>query len=141
MKVLIILKANISNFDMSWKAALRQYATQPNPENLPSALRFSHNKTSLTIFDAYPKSIFHFLILARPTEEVPANVLADLRTLLRSDKQRAKATLLALKQTSQEIQLQIEKEMVKKIRVQVGNLDRIPCRAFYVAFTPSCDLE
>jgi len=105
---------------MSWKTVLRQYATHPNPEKLPNALRFSHNETSITIFDTYPKSIFHFLILARPTGDLSANALADLRTLLRCDKQQAKAALQVLKQASEELQLQIEKEMLRKYGFKWG---------------------
>jgi aprataxin len=100
--------------NMSWRTTLRQYALHPNPEKLPNSIRFSHNDTSLSIFDCYPKSIFHFLVLPRSTKSVSIDSLADLQTLLRSDKIRAKAVLLDLKNTANDLRLQIEKEMVNR---------------------------
>jgi len=43
---------------------LRSYASM-NPTELPLSVLFSHTEKTMTIFDAYPKSIFHFLVLPR----------------------------------------------------------------------------
>jgi aprataxin len=99
---------------MSWKTVLKQYATHPNPGKLPPSIRFSHNETTVTVFDTYPKGIFHFLVLPRPTKDLSVETLADLRTLLKGDKQKANALLLALQETSNGIRLKIEKEMLKR---------------------------
>ncbi|KAH9079624.1 HIT-like domain-containing protein [Lactarius deliciosus] len=64
---------------------LRTYAKLPDPSltALPPTVYFSHTKHTLTIFDAYPKALFHFLVLPRlSTDERPSD-LTDLRTLLR----------------------------------------------------------
>jgi len=99
---------------MSWKTLLRDYALLADPTKLPLSVRFSHNETSLTIFDCYPKAIFHFLVLARPSKVHSVGRLADLRTLLRGDKQAARDFLLGLKDTAEDVKRQIEKEMVSR---------------------------
>ena len=43
---------------------LRSYASM-KPIELPLSVLFSHTEKTMTIFDAYPKSIFHFLVLPR----------------------------------------------------------------------------
>jgi len=43
---------------------LRSYASM-KPTELPLSVLFSHTEKTMTIFDAYPKSIFHFLVLPR----------------------------------------------------------------------------
>ena len=93
---------------------MKDYALLADPGKLPTSIRFSHNETSLTIFDGYPKALFHFLVLARPSKVHSVDRLADLRTLLRGDKQQAKDLLLSLKSTSDEVKAQIEKEMVNR---------------------------
>src|SRR5712691_6052803 len=71
---------------------------------LPPTVYFSHTRHTLTIFDAYPKALFHFLILPRLRTRAPrtpgdggerdrdsekdvvadrAEDLTNLRTLLR----------------------------------------------------------
>jgi aprataxin len=46
---------------------LRTYAKMDDASitKLPPTVYFSHTRHTLTIFDAYPKAIFHFLILPR----------------------------------------------------------------------------
>jgi len=99
---------------MSWRTLLKDYALLSDPTKLPASIRFSHNESNLTIFDCYPKAIFHFLVLSRPSKVISANRLADLRTLLRGDKQQAKDTLFGLKHTADDIKVQIEKEMLTR---------------------------
>ncbi|KAH9035381.1 HIT-like domain-containing protein [Lactarius pseudohatsudake] len=62
---------------------LRTYAklSDPSLTALPPTVYFSHTKHTLTIFDAYPKALFHFLVLPRLSAD--ESDLADLRTLLR----------------------------------------------------------
>lgn len=112
--MLIIRRKNERLFDMSWRNALRQFAIQQNPEKIPNSIRFAHDETSLTIFDAYPKSLFHFLVLLRPTSSLPIQALDDLRSLLNHDKSQAKTVLEDLKVTADGIRKQIEDEMIKR---------------------------
>ena len=39
---------------------------------LPPTVYFSHTRHTLTVFDAYPKALFHFLVLPRIARHVPA---------------------------------------------------------------------
>ena len=39
---------------------------------LPPTVYFSHTRHTLTVFDAYPKALFHFLVLPRIAPRVPA---------------------------------------------------------------------
>jgi aprataxin len=91
----------------------------------------------MTIYDAYPKSIFHFLVLPRATspgstkpvspktngEATPrirlpsAFDLSSLRTLLNSkniDKQAAKGVLTSMKDEGMKVKSEIEQEMEKR---------------------------
>lgn len=63
---------------------LRTYAklSDPSLTALPPTVYFSHTKHTLTIFDAYPKALFHFLVLPRLSADDESD-LTDLRTLLR----------------------------------------------------------
>ncbi|THH13438.1 hypothetical protein EW146_g6780 [Bondarzewia mesenterica] len=90
---------------------LRAYAKKQHPPNIPSAIYFSHTETTLTIFDAFPKSFFHFLILPRRTSSVSIFDLANLPTLLRKDKFKARETLLGLNSESLRLRAKIEEEM------------------------------
>lgn len=67
---------------------LRTYAKLPDlsiATALPPTVYFSHTQHTLTIFDAYPKALFHFLVLPRLLSRVerPRPDLTDLRALLR----------------------------------------------------------
>ena len=65
---------------------------------LPPTVYFSHTQHTLTIFDAYPKALFHFLVLPRlssPSSSSSASDLTDLRTLLRRRTSTAAADALA----------------------------------------------
>ncbi len=98
-------------------AILRRYALSPDPTTAltPSRL-LTHTPTSLTIFDNYPKSIFHFLVLPRilPQGPLTSANLKSLRTLLRADKNLAKRCLEDLAKDAKEVRDMIEDEMVKR---------------------------
>lgn len=92
--------------------ALRTYA-QTAPESLPSSILFKHSSRNITVFDAYPKSIFHFLILPRIQEpDLHASVLANLGGLLSGDKVRAKKVIISLWEDAQAVKKEILDEMV-----------------------------
>ena len=80
---------------------LRTYAKLPDASiatALPPTVYFSHTQHTLTIFDAYPKALFHFLVLPRlssPSSSSSASDLTDLRTLLRRRTSTAAADALA----------------------------------------------
>lgn len=102
---------------MTTLTILRTYA-QKSPTELPSSILFSHTPTSFTIYDAFPKSIFHFLVLPRIIEPycssgVPGD-LNNLRSLLRSDKERAKALITSLRDDAKIVAKEIEGEMMKR---------------------------
>lgn len=99
---------------------LRKYAQLPNPTTLPPDLYFSHTQTSLTIFDCYPKSIFHFLILPRVQPDLPAKTLSTLRTLLKGDRARAKSVLEDLRNEAESLKATIEEEMMSKYGFKWG---------------------
>jgi aprataxin len=96
---------------MSKLTVLRSYAIRKNPEMIPASILFSHSPSTLTIFDAYPKAIFHFLILLRPTEKLSVLDLASLRTLLRQDKDSARLALETLLDECENLIKNIREEM------------------------------
>jgi len=97
---------------MSNLTILRTYALKA-PESLPSSILFNHSSKNITIFDAYPKSIFHFLILPRIQQSDP--VLSNLRTLLNcGDKIRAKEVITSLWEDAQAAKKEILDEMVTR---------------------------
>lgn len=91
---------------------LRSYAQKPASE-LPSSILFTHTSRSLTIYDAYPKSIFHFLVLPRVQESSPVS-LSNLKSLLKCDKELAKAVLVGLKEDAAAVAKEIEGEMMNR---------------------------
>ena len=97
---------------MSSLTILQTYA-QKAPESLPSSILFKHSSKNITIFDGYPKSIFHFLIL--PRIQKPDPVLSNLGTLLNSgDKVRAKEVITSLWEDAQVVKKEILDEMVTR---------------------------
>ena len=105
---------------MSNLTVLRSYAGKAHPEKLPDSVLFSHTETSITIFDAYPKSIFHFLILPRPTKELNIFDLTDLRSLLKKDRETVNSTLVMLKNEAAKLRISIYEEMRKRYGFQWG---------------------
>jgi len=101
---------------MSNLTILRSYAQKTNLASLPSSVLLSHSQKSLTIFDAYPKSMFHFLILPRVTPHLGLTVfdLASLRTLLKADKAKAKEVMTGLNEDAQTVKGMIQDEMMKR---------------------------
>ncbi|KAK7014911.1 HIT-like protein [Favolaschia claudopus] len=97
---------------------LRTYATT-NPAKIPPSILFSHSQTSLTIYDAFPKAIFHFLILPRVQEPYTVSELSDLRTLL-GDKARAKQVITALHEEAKCLHKEIEEEMMNRYGFKWG---------------------
>ncbi|KAF8212293.1 HIT-like domain-containing protein [Mycena galopus ATCC 62051] len=104
---------------MSALTVLRTYA-QTNPAKIPPSILFSHSPTSLTIHDAFPKGIFHFLILPRVQEPFTVSDLTDLRTLLRGDKARAKQVISALNEDAKALRKEIEEEMLSRYGFKWG---------------------
>lgn len=105
---------------MSNLTILRSYAQKTNPANLPSSVLLSHTPVSLTIFDAYPKSIFHFLILPRITPQHTVFDLASLRALLKTDKAKVRDVLTALNEDAQMVKGMIQDEMIKRYGFKWG---------------------
>lgn len=92
---------------------LRTYALK-DPASLPPSVLFHHSAKSLTLFDAFPKSIFHFLVLPRVTESsLTVSELASLKSLLKCDKDKAKKVILALKEDAAALKQDIEAEMMQ----------------------------
>lgn len=99
---------------MSNMNALRIYA-QKSPNEIPRSILFAHSDRSLTIFDAFPKSIFHFLLLPRLQSDIPLslNDLQSLKTLLRADKSQAQSILSGLRDDATKIRGDVEAEMLR----------------------------
>ena len=97
---------------------LRTYAKLPDSSiatALPPTVYFSHTQHTLTIFDAYPKALFHFLILPRlsSSSSSSASDLTDLRTLLRR-RARAEETLRVLADEATRLRGVIAEEMMTR---------------------------
>ncbi|EPQ58176.1 HIT-like protein [Gloeophyllum trabeum ATCC 11539] len=93
---------------------LRTYALKSSPTELPSSVLFQHTERSLTIFDAYPKAMFHFLVLPRVTPPFTVAELSNLKALFKSGRERAKSLIEMLGQDARQIQKMVEEEMVKR---------------------------
>lgn len=104
---------------MSNLAILRNYALK-DPITLPSSILFKHTAETLTIYDAFPKSLFHFLILPRVIPQFETSDLNSLRTLLKRDKARAKHVLTVLRDESIALRKEIEDEMIKRYGFKWG---------------------
>ncbi|KAG1897889.1 uncharacterized protein F5891DRAFT_1112696 [Suillus fuscotomentosus] len=94
-------------------AIFRSYASKPNPITLPPSILLSHSETCLTVFDAFPKSIFHFLVIPRIQPPLSARHLTDLRSLLRCEKSTARKVLMNLNEEANNVKKMIEEEMMK----------------------------
>ncbi|KZV64348.1 HIT-like protein [Peniophora sp. CONT] len=99
---------------MSWSTALRAYATKKDPSTLPATVLFSHTDSTITIFDAYPKAIFHFLILPRPSQRLSVLDLSSLRSLIRKDDDLALETLKGLQSEAEKLKGEIHAEMLER---------------------------
>jgi aprataxin len=98
-------------------AIFRDYAMKPNPmSSLPPSILLSHSDTCLTVFDAFPKSIFHLLILPRIKPPLSARHLNDLRSLFQCEKGVAKTLLMTLNEEANKAKEMIEEEMMKRYK-------------------------
>ena len=93
---------------------LRSYAQRADPSTLPASILLTHTEHTLTIFDAYPKSIFHFLVLPRIIPPLTTSDLANLRAVLKGNKARAKQVIGWLVEDGAEVRSMIEDEMLKR---------------------------
>lgn len=123
---------------MAQRTILLSYARRDldNPaEALPNSILFAHTGTTLTIYDAYPKSTFHFLVLPRlkavatsqdgdkkekEKEIVDAmglglkeGDLKSLKRLLRKGKEKARKILEPMQEAAQACVKEIEEEMIR----------------------------
>ena len=106
--------AQTLNGKMSNLTMLRAYA-QRSPESFPPSILFKTSSKNITIFDAYPKSMFHFLILPRVQEpKLNAARLDNLRSLLSRDKATAREVLYGLADDAREVKKAIEEEMIQR---------------------------
>ncbi|KAF6765147.1 HIT-like domain-containing protein [Ephemerocybe angulata] len=95
---------------------LRTYALK-DPANISPSVLFRSSEKFLTIFDAYPKSIFHFLVLPRLTKDeggFSEGDTANLKALLKADKQKAKELIESMKAEALEVKKEMEEEMVER---------------------------
>ena len=100
------------------KAILRVYAQHESPGSLPPNIHFAHTENTVTIFDAYPKAIFHFLVLPRVGEEpYSAATLTTLKRFMTSsktDKKQAEELVRKLKVDAEDVKEKIEEEMMER---------------------------
>jgi aprataxin len=108
------LPLTFTMFDLS---ILQKYAKKFESSSLPPTLLLTNTETSLTLFDKYPKAIFHFLLLPRiiAGSEFTANDLTNMQTLLvKGKKAGAKVLIQKLKKDAETVKEMVEKEMLKK---------------------------
>jgi aprataxin len=98
---------------MSTTTVLRDYALIADPASIPLSIRLSHTPKSVAIFDAYPKSIFHILVLPLIISPLTVSDLESLRNLL-GNKKRAIAVLLELAEHAKNVKAIIEEEMMSR---------------------------
>ena len=96
-----------------WQLTLRNYAIRAEPQKIPPTIRLEHTDTSITVYDAFPKSIFHFLILPRPIPGfLDVDELDDLKTLLKAGKEKAQKVLESLAEDAKKLKADMEQEMI-----------------------------
>ena len=98
---------------------LQTYAKkfESSPSSLPPTLLLTNTETSLTVFDKYPKAIYHFLVLPRilANSGFAARDLTNLQTLLaKGKKAEAKTLIEALKKDAEAVREMVEGEMLRK---------------------------
>lgn len=103
---------------MSNLTILRSYARMTKPENLPPAILFNCSETCLTVFDAFPKAIFHFLVLPRVRPPLSVSELTDLRSLLKCERKTARAVLQDLNDEADSVKKMIQEEMLNRYGFQ-----------------------
>lgn len=103
---------------MSNLTVLRSYVQMSKPESLPPAILFNCSETCLTVFDAFPKAIFHFLVLPRVRPPLRVSDLTDLRSLLKRERKTAKAVLQDLSDEADNVKNMIQEEMLSRYGFQ-----------------------
>ncbi|KAJ1310444.1 hypothetical protein OPQ81_007177 [Rhizoctonia solani] len=98
---------------MSYRSALRNYV-HSTPKDLGSDVLLNESEHCITIFDKFPKAMFHFLILPKLSENITANVTMNLSTFLRWDKRGALEYLQYMKGDAETAKSMIEDEMMKQ---------------------------
>ena len=99
------------------RGILRTYAQLSEPEQLAPNTYFTHTERTVTIFDAYPKAVFHFLVLPRiKNKEGPlsAKNLTSLKVFLNQNQinwKEARTLLKQLKEDGEKVREMIEEEM------------------------------
>jgi aprataxin len=94
--------------------ALRKFVQQ-DIATLPPSVLFKHTANNITIFDGFPKSIFHFLVLPRlQPPDLDVKVLTNLQSLMKLDKEQAKRVITSLAEDAKAIKKDIESEMIKR---------------------------
>ena len=104
---------------MSNLTILQQYAKkyETSPSSLPPTLLLTSTEVSFTIFDKYPKSTYHFLVMPRilAGSAFVAKDLKSLYTLLaKGDKAEAEMLIEGLKRDAEIVKGMVEKEMLKE---------------------------
>jgi aprataxin len=93
--------------------ALRTYATTPDPSTIKPSIRLLHTDKTITIFDLYPKSTFHFLLLPRLIPPLTSKNSSNLKSLLQWNKEKALEYILLMKSEAEAVKTMIEDEMVR----------------------------
>ncbi|KZT57048.1 HIT-like protein [Calocera cornea HHB12733] len=100
---------------MSWMKVLENYA-KTVPHNLPKDILLSSTENTVTIKDAYPKAMYHYLVLPRlPSSLVTStSQLSSLRSLLSGDKAEALRVVKVLGADAELAKFHILEDMRKK---------------------------
>jgi aprataxin len=98
--------------------ALQKYASRTDLDDFPPSVLFAHSPSTLTIFDAYPKSMMHFLIIPRTlssshnavTTSVSETELSfqpseldSLKSLVKVERHKAQRLLLLLRDEAEKV--------------------------------------
>lgn len=91
-----------------------EYATDPHPENLdPNGTRLLFTSKTITVWDAFPKSTHHFLLLPRPHGKWTKSKLRTLGSMLKnSSREDALELLETMREDSKAVVKLIEEVMV-----------------------------
>ncbi|KAL5489856.1 HNT3_3 [Sanghuangporus weigelae] len=99
------------------RAILRTYAQLSEPARLAPSIYFVHTEKTVTIFDAYPKAVFHLLVLPRIKDKegpLSAANLTSLKKFLNSkqtNRKDARELLRRLKEDGEKVREMIKEEM------------------------------
>jgi len=99
---------------MSWQNALLNMAKVSNPKLLGRTVHLAHNTETITVFDGYPKSKYHFLLLPRlpcviPGADLTGQELNSITDLFKSASPLP--VLKCLQQAAKEVVEMIQLEM------------------------------